>query len=302
MFKKATPIIIKAISPIHAGSGRELGIVDMPIQRESHTGIPKIEGSSVKGSMREWTRLKEKKEKKSENTVNILFGEEKGGDRAGLLGFSDAKLLFYPIKTLQGVFAYISCPYLLNRFVKDCEYADRHKQIRTLRELIDEANNLLQGKVIISRNIGSEKNIVLDEYTFEIASAKNMVFKGIHLHPGRKVAILCDEDFIEMISLCKEVITRNRISAETGTVAAEDGALFTEEYLPAESILYTLLLENGIDIDTDDEKAVKNYVETFNNPVIAQIGGNVNIGKGIVEMKIYNTESSSRGEEAGCKA
>ena len=53
MFKKALPFFIHVITPLHAGTGQELGIVDLPIQRERHTGFPKIEASGLKGSIRE---------------------------------------------------------------------------------------------------------------------------------------------------------------------------------------------------------------------------------------------------------
>ena len=36
-------------TPLHIGAGNEVGIVDAPIQRESHTKFPIIPGSSIKG-------------------------------------------------------------------------------------------------------------------------------------------------------------------------------------------------------------------------------------------------------------
>lgn len=48
MFTYAKPFLLHAISSVHAGSGSELGIVDLPIQREKHTGFPKIESSTLK--------------------------------------------------------------------------------------------------------------------------------------------------------------------------------------------------------------------------------------------------------------
>ena len=41
MFKKAKPFFIKTLSSMHVGSGSDLGIIDLPIQREKHTGFPK---------------------------------------------------------------------------------------------------------------------------------------------------------------------------------------------------------------------------------------------------------------------
>ena len=53
MYKKAIPFFLICETPLHAGSGSDLGVIDLPIQRERHTTFPKIESSSLKGSLRE---------------------------------------------------------------------------------------------------------------------------------------------------------------------------------------------------------------------------------------------------------
>ncbi|WP_432408176.1 type III-B CRISPR module RAMP protein Cmr4 [Wukongibacter sp. M2B1] len=276
MYSSSTPIIIKAVTPVHAGIGRELGLVDMPIQRESHTGIPKIEGSTIKGSMREMYRLN------NEGKVKKLFGHDDGDKGAGIIGFSDGKLLLYPVKSLNNLFTYITCPYLLNRFIEDLDFlrsTDKRKYSKV--EI-----NIKEGHVILL-NDNKEKDIVLDVYKFEQMNNKEDLkdIREILLHKlyiKRNVAILCDEDFAELISLNREIVTRNKIKYETGIV--EDGALFTEEYLPAESILYSLLLVNGILENTGKNK---NLVEDYKNkdlPSVLQVGGNKTIGKGIVRI------------------
>ena len=53
MFKQAKPLFLIVETPLHAGSGTDLGIVDLPIQREKHTDYPKVEASGLKGAIRE---------------------------------------------------------------------------------------------------------------------------------------------------------------------------------------------------------------------------------------------------------
>ena len=53
MFKCKHPLFLQCQTPLHAGSGSEIGLVDLPIQRERHTTFPKIEASSLKGALRE---------------------------------------------------------------------------------------------------------------------------------------------------------------------------------------------------------------------------------------------------------
>ena len=53
MFKDIHPFFLVCESALHVGSGHDLGFVDLPIQREKHTGFPKIESSGLKGCIRE---------------------------------------------------------------------------------------------------------------------------------------------------------------------------------------------------------------------------------------------------------
>jgi len=117
MYRKANLLFLMNQTPLHAGSGDSLGIVDMPIQREKHTGFPKIEASSLKGSIREHFERVE-----GEKNPNIIaaFGSE-GDDnnessKAGALGFTDARLLLFPVKSMKGVFAWVTCPQIINKF------------------------------------------------------------------------------------------------------------------------------------------------------------------------------------------
>jgi CRISPR-associated protein Cmr4 len=68
------------------------------------------------------------------------------------------------------------------------------------------------------------------------------------------------------------------------------GALFTEEYLPSESILYSIVLaspefKEEKDRKLGNEKDVMGFFET-NLPSIIQLGGNATLGKGILRTKL----------------
>ncbi|MEO1655660.1 MAG: type III-B CRISPR module RAMP protein Cmr4, partial [Bacteroidota bacterium] len=135
MHKLAKPLFIHCKSPMHVGSGSDLGLVDLPIQRESHTGFPKIEASSLKGAIREFF---ESKATEAEDWVDIqlTFGYDGNGlpkevqekfpnidaqDYTGALALSDARLLFFPVKSFKGIFAYVTSPQVLQRFQEDLE-------------------------------------------------------------------------------------------------------------------------------------------------------------------------------------
>lgn len=75
MFTRVEPFLLYSVSSVHAGSGSELGVVDLPIQRERHTGYPKIESSSLKGAIRSAV---ESQKNPAKDKIELAFGSEAG--------------------------------------------------------------------------------------------------------------------------------------------------------------------------------------------------------------------------------
>ena len=63
------------------------------------------------------------------------------------------------------------------------------------------------------------------------------------------LVVLSDDDFCDFVTLSTEVIARIKIDPKTGTV--QKGALWYEEYLPSDSILYSLALTSPIFQEND---------------------------------------------------
>ena len=291
MFTDARQVLVRCLSPMHAGVGQDIGSVDMPIQREISTGIPKVEASSFKGSLR--ATFWDYHTNKVEDSVNEIFGkanDEKAG--TGMVGVTDLKLLFYPIKSDKGIYKLVTCPYLLNRFLDDEELIKTlNTENRNIPNLsIPKIDNLLDGQCLIYKSKdkkyckNQEKNVVLDEYKFENIGKENMdehfgiISKILNDNLKKDIVIINNEDFMNLEELNREIVTRNKIDQETGTVS--DTALFTEEYLPAESILYGLFLFTPL----YGEKDFNTIINTLERKNTFQIGGNTNLGKGIVKM------------------
>lgn len=362
MYKKAVPFFMICETPLHVGSGNDLGIVDLPIQREKHTGFPKIESSSLKGGVREafesliklndsgkeyslsdaqLARFKQpfpsisdkwvvknndgkdeprKDDKgrpllKFHEAVSLAFGPDEGDLHAGALGFTDARLLLFPVKSMKGVFAWITCPRVITQFKVDLERSGIGKVSFEIPKPQTAPN-------ICSLFIKDNK-IVLEEYTFEIKKEDNSetsctsfaLWLSSHLFPGASdslyaywkdkmkndIVVLSDDDFADFVTLSTEVITRTKINNETGTV--QTGALFTEEYLPVESVLYSLALASPIFTDAQkkgifkangkrEEELVINFFKS-GLPEIIQIGANATIGKGIVRTRVMEMEGKN---------
>lgn len=311
MFKLARPFFMICETPLHAGSGNDLGIVDLPIQRERHTDFPKVEGSSLKGCIREafedleeinfnGNKLTEKDKRKE--AVTLAFGPEEGDLHAGALGFTDARILLFPVKSMKGLFAWVTCPKVLERFRNDLLLCG----IKDFPEL-PKANTVPYGSDLLF----DEDKVILEEYTINVIKPterddckKFAQWLADKLFPSceeykywsekmkKDIIVLSDDDFRDFVNLSTEIVTRTRINNDTGTV--QGGALFIEEYLPAESVLYSMALaspifnENKGVFDSKDKKEEEMILEYFgkNLPEIIQLGGNITLGKGIIRTRI----------------
>ena len=96
-----------AETSVHSGSGRSLGVIDLPVSREAITDYPVIPSSSLKGALRDKAR------QRAFENLDIMFGSP---DSAGNLLASDCRLLLLPIRSLTGAMKWACCPYLIERF------------------------------------------------------------------------------------------------------------------------------------------------------------------------------------------
>ena len=308
MYKLAKPLFMLCETPLHAGSGSDLGVIDLPIQRERHTGFPKVEASGIKGCIRDsFEKMEVLKLNGTElepnsfrNAIDLIFGPENGNEYASALGFSDARILLFPVKSMKGVFAWVTCPKVLEKFKTDLQFCN----INMGFDLPSENSTPKGSKLFIKEN-----KIILEEYLFEAAEDENCgkLAKWLvrnffpdndeYQYSREKLAtnlvVLPDDDFRDFVTLSTEVITRTKISPETGTV--ESGALFTEEYLPSETVLYSLAFASPIFSENvehkklfdQEERSVMGFFQT-NIPKVIQLGGNSTIGKGIVRVGVYS--------------
>ena len=97
--------------------------------------------------------------------------------------------------------------------------------------------------------------------------------------------ILPNDVFRDFALYATEVITRERIDRDKKTV--ERGALWTEEHLPTDTLLYVSLYahkarKQGSEVT---EQQVMAQVAALNNKNI-QLGGDETVGRGIVRIRL----------------
>lgn len=309
MYKLVKPLLLFCETPMHVGSGSDLGIVDLPIQRERQTGFPKIEASGLKGCIRE--SFEQKFNSRNNEEILLVFGSEgdngfknKEQNYASALGFTDGRILFFPVKSMKGVYAWVTCRFVLERFIKELQIADLKDlpKIPNKNTLPVESNLIIEGR-------NNMLKVVLEEYTIDVNKSDECTmfaewisqkviptgqeYNYIREKIKKDIVVLSDDDFNDFVSLSTEVITRTKIDNNTGTVS--NGQLFTEEYLPSETIMYSMVLASPIfneckgNIIKDNKKSEEEQVMQYfvdNLPEAIQIGGNSTLGKGVTRVNI----------------
>ncbi len=333
MHTKSAILTLRVISPLHAGAGDDNGLVDLPIQREVVTGYPKIEASTLKGALR--SRIEQLgadalkihlafgyDESSAYKASESFSGDGDAGNYArfftGALTFTDARLLAFPVRSMRGVFALVTCPYVLRRLADDLDVVGNDPSLRKalqeirIAEILNESE---QGGTCLTtvEHLQNDGKVILEEHAFEVKPAEIgtllSIIQGLTGLRMDNLVILHDDVFADFTQLFTERITRNAIDDETGAV--KDGALFTEEYLPPEAVLYSIVLadkprqpetqvnDKGEEInekkvlpgDFNTDTQVLQFIKTdcWNSQTrkFLQIGGNTSVGKGIVEL-IFN--------------
>lgn len=296
---------VHTLSPLHPGTGQGSDVVDLPVAREKATGLPYLPGSSIKGVLRD-------KAGESELTY-ALFGPktENASDYAGALQLADARLLLLPVRSLRGTFAWVTSPYMLRRFARDATDAGVKTAPPAVPTIADDACDVPEknclGGIDLRRDGRPFKGVVLEDLDLEqkaqYASAwaawlNNKIFPVTDVDwPAMLLERLCivsDDVLNFLLTTAIEVIARNRLDDATKTVAK--GALWYEEALPTETVLYGLavLTPTGRVRELykgDDAPLVTRLNELAGGAM--QFGGKATIGRGLCRMRLLDAKEAS---------
>jgi CRISPR-associated protein Cmr4 len=200
---------------------------------------------------------------------------------------------------LNGVFAYTTSRFALSRLKRDLQMANLTVNWTVPAESSDKIFGVSNSKIKDSNN-----KVVLEEYTFDFESDESVKtiaeWIAIYALPQSDeyefwrekvktdLLILPDNAFRDFVKLSTEVQARIRINNETKTV--DKGALFYEESLPSDSLLYSIVMAHDPACDSQKRpNGLKSFqdVLTFLGEISTQrlqFGGDATIGKGIVNI------------------
>jgi len=307
-------LLLQAVTFLHPGTGQSTGVVDLPVQREVHTRFPIYQASGLKGALRDkaegkWGSDCEK--------VTILFGGKAAASgqapNAGALAFTDARILAFPVRSLHGVFFWVTCPMVIERLRRDLALLGLGERIEAIGEGPGE------GRVRLHSGAGVEGELVLEEVALtperdqkidRLAQLIGNLLDG-NSNSGfdpKRLALVGDEEFGYFVQYATQVSARIRLN-ERKTTTGGDGNLWYEETLPPETLLYALGLchrarvagqgNGGGDTEEGNGSAawVAEQLEALLEDSFLQIGGNETVGQGWCRITSHDTIPPA--EEAG---
>jgi CRISPR-associated protein Cmr4 len=262
-------LYLQALTPLHPGSGTALGAVDLPVQRERHTNWPVIPGSSVKGVLREATPTELRQR---------LFGTgDSEGTSAGALSFTDARLLAFPVRSLKGVFAWVTCPQALQRWSRDAGLVGKEVKVPKVSMGESDASHY-QGSPCVHNG-----KLILEEFVFDAKGADLDFFDALESEDRKRLVVLDDTNFTHFATYATEVTARIRLKEQTKT--AEGHMLFYQEFVPAETLFYSLVLA-APSRRRDEPATAEGNLDSFRPPDTIQIGGDETTGKGLCSLRL----------------
>ena len=317
----AALLFLHAQTALHPGSGTAMGTVDLPIQRERHTQWPVIPGSTLKGILRDTCRDKAKANYEAEYEEREEDGETKrklkrtqrqianeddpmlvaafgpgkvdqNTGHAGAISLTDARILAFPVRSLKGVFAWVTCSAVLERLNRDLNLTRTNGTALGLPVSPGKDKALCQqgSPLLLDGN-----KIVLEEFEFERTGDTGQLAGWIADHAvddqfTRKrlqshLVLLHDDDFTHFVRHATEVVARVGLDYERKTV--KTGALFYEEFLPAETLFYSVVLASASRREGHGKTAqdILGYLRE-NLSAVLQIGGDETIGKGLCAVRL----------------
>lgn len=304
-----------AQTSIHAGAASQTGIIDLPIQREGHNGWPCVFGSAVKGALRDRAEQQiieslpaaerpndaknyEDNIQKNDAIVSVYGAPPKqANESAGAIIVTDARLLLFPVRSLTSQFKWVTCPDALRRYLADCKRLGLSldfpvpKFDNNTEESLALIHNTDSAPVNSKQSLHSS-SLFLEEYRFEVkpddlSKVIMAITKLMHRDDAKKalenqLVIVSDDSFAHLVNHATPVSAHIALDSLTKTTTG--GALWYEETLPPETLLYIGLSANA-SRNQEGERVtaadiLAKVLALFQDKPYLQLGGNETVGMG----------------------
>lgn len=303
---KSQLYILKTITGLHCGTGLGDDKTEQPTSRDPVTQHPQAPGSSLKGVLRDhFPKTEEFRAVFGPDRNEVNSNEREPIDAfASCVSFGDARLLCLPVRSFKGTFAYVTCPLALHYF-KQAALASGVKNITADLSVPDFPNDqpcaLLAQNSCLALPPGQEHSDLSKAVLLE-----DLLVTTLDDQDRAKLATQWRDNIAELLKGCPAFVTdlfsprfiivsnevldhfcrllptidRTSIDPDTGVVKKDTGALWSEEILPPEAILYGVLDVSASRTSKKlEEKDALAFLKTH-RPATLQLGGKATVGRG----------------------
>jgi CRISPR-associated protein Cmr4 len=255
-------VYLYLLSPLHTGGTTQEGNL-LGIARESHTNLPYVPSSTIRGRLRASVEDKTRK--------FALFGNELDNGETltqGSIWVGDGSILWLPVPSLSHGVVWVSCPNLLRRWLRFSGNPERLEVPDPYQtSLSTNAPVYLKDAILPATSLMQWTD--WDKFTSNHPEAEG--FKNILVLPDQH----CDT-LIQM-SLWRQV------KIKLDKHKSVDGGFRYEEAIPPDTLMYfpwgVTSQANGI-----SKQALTDFQSLLQKDSILQIGGQESLGRGFVQL------------------
>jgi CRISPR-associated protein Cmr4 len=255
-----------------------------------------VQSSGVKGCLRSIFRDVHGW-KDDDGQLTTLFGKAggEGENYAGAISPGDARLLLFPVRSLGGVFAWVTSTHALANFKRTVQLTGQNVDWN-----VPDAPGEADAFVSKTTELKAGTDIVLEEFSFAPKESEvvDQIANWIGDHAllaeykywkkamPRHLCILSENAFRDFCLHGTEIQTHVRLEPEKKVVA--QGALWTTESLPVDTLLYAPVMATGIR-DGKDKRTATDVLNELASLGLThlQLGGDETTGQGWVAVKFY---------------
>ncbi len=240
---------IEALTNMHVGSGdTNYGVIDNLVQRDVTTGLPTINGSSIKGALKEFF------ENRNIPDLKEFFGSN---DNNADFKFLSAKLLAIPLRSNKKNYFLATAPMIIKQLKQDAKLFGFTDNTAAFDKLAPET-----GRPIVFTD---PTGLIVENFdNFQQENNQGETIFG----DIENLIFLHDDDFKEMTDdFNLPVIARNKVG--------ENKNLWYEQVVPSHSLFYFTVIGNKNNPDI--------FISSFEDNIV-HIGANATVGYGFTKI------------------
>jgi CRISPR-associated protein Cmr4 len=253
-------VYLYLLSPLHTGGTTQEGNL-LGIARESHTNLPYIPSSTIRGRLRATT---------DDNLRKQLFGTDLKDNQQleqGDIWIGDGSILWLPVPSLSHGVVWISCPMLLRRWLR---FSGNNSEPPA-----EYSCNLTKGNSAVYLKDAILKSDELKDFS----NWKGFVPQTSETSGIERVIVLPDQHCATLIQMS----LWRQVKVKLNDSKSVEGGFRYEEAIPPDTLMY---FSWGITSQANGtaEQSRTDFQQLLTQNTIVQIGGQESLGRGFVQQ------------------